>query len=150
MKRDDLWEYLNSVNVLRLRYERALAKCKSLREQCERMTQALDGMPHSAEPGHQDAMLASLAQASIDADLCCANMRERKSEVEAFLERLENPLYRTILQLRYVDNLRWPEVIERLEKATFAYSRTQVFRLHGDALVVARRLYDAERSEDDG
>lgn len=142
MRKDDLYEYLNSVNVCWLRYQRAVSWQEQLRDRCSRVTAVMDGMPHSGQAGRGDGLLTALAQAAVEADQRLAEWRACSREVEAFLDRVENPLYRTLLQLRYVDDLSWPEVRARLEKGNVCYSERQIFRLHGDALVVARRLYD--------
>ena len=45
------------------------------------------------------------------------------------IERLENPIHRELLQLYYVEGLKWEEVAERM-----GYSLCSVYRIHKFAL----------------
>jgi hypothetical protein len=140
---DPVREYLQSVYGLKLEIARLTERVRTIQAQCEKMTTVLTGMPRggNADPERLMAVLAD-ERATLDDRLLKAEMQER--EVESFIARVPDRLYREILSRRYVDCLRWPRVLEKLQAQGDYYEERQMFRLHGQALTAARKLWDEE------
>lgn len=73
--------------------------------------------------------------------------RELLDELEALIEQLENPDEQTVLEMHYIDRLRWWPICAALyskepdyeEKADKYLKRT--FKLHGSALLALAKIY---------
>lgn len=73
---------------------------------------------------------------------------ESYREVEAFLDRIPDGTYRTILRRRYLDvGLSWSEIRDRLEEDGLYYSERHIVRLHTQAVEAAQTLWNREREE---
>lgn len=76
--------------------------------------------------------------------------RDLLDELEALIEQLENPDEQTVIEMRYIDRLRWWPICAALyskepdydEKADKYLKRT--FRIHGSALQSLARVYRGE------
>ena len=85
-----------------------------------------------------------------DAKLIVFGEKELESyrEVEAFLDRITDGTYRTILRRRYLDvGLSWSEIRDRLEEDGLYYSERHIVRLHTQAVEAAQTLWNREREE---
>lgn len=76
--------------------------------------------------------------------------RELLDELEAMIDQLSNPDEQTVLEMRYIDRLRWWPICAALysgetdyeEKADKYLKRT--FKLHGSALQALAKIYTKE------
>ena len=95
-----------------------------------------DGMPHAHDPkgleeyaARRDEILRNIAKAKQECietlDEIAWNIEQTQSDSP---KNTENE--KTVLMLRYIEDLEWHEVAERM-----AYSRSHVDRLHGYALL---------------
>lgn len=145
MIHDELTDFLTGVEDARRRHLRCVYKAEELRRRCENITSNWDAMPGGSGDPHKDATLAALAQKSAEADAWKAEWARREAEVEKFLDRIPNAVHRVLLQLKYVDLLKWPQIVERLPDYNIHYVERHVHRLHGDALEAARAIWRAEQ-----
>ena len=53
-----------------------------------------------------------------------------------------------MLKLRYLDCLSWERVQELLSRSGVFYSDRHIYRLHGEALEAARRLWAQDNKEE--
>lgn len=82
--------------------------------------------------------------------------RELLDELEALIEQLSNPDEQTVIEMRYIDRLRWWPICAALyakepdydEKADKYLKRT--FKLHGSALQALARVYRTEEHKQEG
>lgn len=70
-----------------------------------------------------------------DIDRDIDKLVDLKLELISFISRLENPTYRLLLELRYLEGKTWEEVAEIMN-----YDLRLVYRLHGRALQEAEKL----------
>ncbi len=61
--------------------------------------------------------------------------------MRAFLDQLPDDRCQIILQLRYVELLRWNQVARRLEEMGQPYSDRQIFNLHRKGLAQAQAIW---------
>ena len=145
MIHDELTDFLTRVEDAHTRYLRCEEKAAELLARCENITSQWSPAPGGSGDLHKDATMIAYAQKTAEADWWKQEWARRESEVEQFLNLIHNRVYRVILQLRHVDLLEWPQVMERLPKYKIFYGERHVHRLHGDALEEARTIWRAER-----
>lgn len=138
---DPVKDFLRSVKDARFYQRRCELKLEQLDAQCTSVTAKLTGEPTGGGDVHKDGPLVSLAQARIDLRSAYLKAEQKEKEVEDFISLLPDVRHRAVLTLYYVTLLKWPRVVEEMEKCGLYYSERQVFRLHGDALQQARILW---------
>ncbi len=143
---DPTREFLNSVRYARVEYSRLSERIKALEQRCMSLTASLSGMPGG--DADAQAMWAALADESAKLYPQLRQAQEAEQEVDAFIDTLPNPSHRLVLKLRYVDVRGWEDVIQHLTRGGLAYSARQVYRIHGEALEVARALWSETHKED--
>ncbi len=141
MIRDELTEFLMSVEDAHTRYLRCTEKAKALLERCENITSQWSPAPGGSGDQHKDATMIAYAQKTADADWWKQEWSRRESEVEAFLNLIPDRVHRVLLHLKYVDLLKWPQIMEKLPKYKIFYGERHIHRIHGDALEVARTIW---------
>ena len=151
-REDPVRAFLDSVREARFNEARCRRKLQEMDAQCRSITAQMTGMPGggSADP-HKDGAWAALAdQAALLRELYdqAALLRElydqavrRETDVERFISRLEKDTHRILLRLKYVDLLTWNCVQERMQENGIYYSERQIYRIHGEALQEARKLW---------
>ena len=149
-RQDPVSDLLRS--TLRLRQKATLAK-----ERWQRILAAATAITprYTTMPGAQkvdqrkDALWLAEAQAADEMKAADHAYWEAEAKVHALLNKLHEPAHVAILQLRYCDGLKWPEVQEKLDLMGLYYSERHMFNLHGDALQEARRIYREQEAEAD-
>ena len=137
---DPVADYLMSAGWARVEASRLREKLDQMEAQVTRVTPSYTGMPGGGNGDSSDAW-AALAQLRGEYADKLAEVERSEREVSDFIDSLESPTSRAILHLRYCSCLRWPTVVERMEKAGYAYSERQIHRLHNKALEEARVKY---------
>lgn len=119
-------------------------------------TSKITGMPRGS--GNGESKDARLVEKKDDLERKISQMeqkeRELLDELEALIEQLENPDEQTVLEMHYIDRLRWWPICAALyskepdyeEKADKYLKRT--FKLHGSALQALAKIY--KPAENDG
>ncbi len=141
----DVVEFLGSLRVARQEIHLCRERIAELEDANTRITTAWKEAPTGSGDVHKDATVIALADKRAELLAMEKEYADQMLAVEQFISRLENTTYRTILELRYVKLLRWPQVQKSMEDAGLWYSFRYVMRLHGKALVAARRLWNTER-----
>lgn len=152
---DPVRAYLASVAEARLDAKRLGLKLRRLEAQATRVTASLTGMPGGGG-SDRELLLAKLADMRVDCELAKLRAEEKEKEVAAFIDKLDNPMSRMILKLRYCECLGWiatrkyqRSVQEELVKvAGLDYGDSNLYRLHGIALNEAREIYYKENKND--
>ena len=143
---DPVVDYLMSAGWARVEASRLREKLDQMEAQVTRVTPSYTGMPGGGNGDSSDAWVA-LAQLRGEYAAKLAEVERSEREVSDFIDSLESSTSRAILHLRYCSCLRWPIVVERMEKAGYAYSERQIHRLHNKALEEARVKYMEEARE---
>lgn len=140
-KQDPVRAFLGTAREARLEEARCRRRLQEIEAQCRNVTPSLSAMPHGGGDSHRDGPLAALAdQRQLHEALLTAAIRQ-EMKVERFIARLEKDSHRIILKLRYVDLMGWGRIQEQLEAQGLYYSDRQIYRLHGEALQEARRVW---------
>jgi hypothetical protein len=144
MRQDALTEFLCSLRLARQEIRLCRERIEELENAAARITAAWKEAPGGRGDVHKDATVIALADKRSELLEQERAYAEQMLAVESFISRLEDPVYRAILELRYVKLLRWPQVVEELKKRDVWYTDRHVARLHGQALAAARRLWNAD------
>lgn len=139
---DPVRAFLASAIEARIEYRRHQRRVKELDSRSNRLSANLTGMPGGGGEEHsQEAMWSALADAR-SAELDAMQKHDRtEKEVNAFIDSLSTPLYRSLLRLKYLDGLTWVQMTFALREAGVYYSVRQLQRHHGYALSEARELW---------
>lgn len=142
----DARQFLESVRTSRAAAMRCARQVHELRTQVESITAPLNSSPVSngGKDVHGDARLAALADLQDRLIAASDDWLRRVKEAEDFVDHIGNVEHRILLQLRYIDCNRWEDVRRLMERFGLYYSDRQMFRLHGNALQEARRLWSEE------
>lgn len=143
---DSVREFLESAKWARAKAARISRKIEQLTTQVEHITPSYSGMPGGGSTDVSAAWV-TLAQLKTDyeGELAQAEMQEKA--VVDFINSMPTPLYREILALRYCEGLRWPEVVQAMERTGCYYSDRHVFKLHGRALNEARQIWKERKND---
>lgn len=134
---DTVQRYLCGVRDLLLEYEAYCCRIEHLRSMASRVTggvvSARGGMADKTSRVERFVMEICELQRSLEdeATLLCESLRE----AQGVLDCLENPVHRTLMELRYLRGLKWSEVAEKM-----MYSERTVIRMHREALLTLNRM----------
>ena len=140
----DVVEFLDSLRVARQEIHLCRERIAELEDANTRITTAWKEAPTGGGDVHKDATVIALADKRAELLALEKDYADQMLAVEQFIARLDDPVYRTILELRYVKLLRWPKVHQKMEDAGLWYSYRHMTRLHGQALAAARRLWNTD------
>ena len=145
---DPVRDFLNSVRYTRIEYNRLSDRIKALETQCMSITATLSAVPGG---GNADAerLWAALADESAKLYPKLREIQQCEREVEQFISKLPDSAHRIVLKLRYLDGLSWEHVIGQMTRGGLYYSDRQIYRIHGEALEVARRLWNETHFKED-
>lgn len=146
--KDPVREFLDSVRTARVEYNRLSEKIRGLEAQCMSVTATLSATPGGGGGGDAEKMWAALADESARLYPLLKAAMEQERRVENFIDRIPNDSYRLMLKLRYLDCLSWERVQELLSRSGVFYSDRHIYRLHGEALEAARRLWAQDNKEE--
>lgn len=147
-KRDPVREFLESAKEAKLEIARHRERVEELESRATKVTASLNAMPGG---GNSDAQQLWIALAE-------ERDREREAEkrelekyraVESFIDRLPDKMHRMILRLRYLRLLKWVPIQMELYKKGVVYCERELYRIHGEALDVARELWRKRGGENE-
>ena len=143
---DSVRDFLESAKWAHAKAARLSRKIAQLTTQVEHITPSYSGMP-SGGNGDSSAAWAALAQLRLEYQEELVKAERQEKRVADFVESLPTPLYRELLNLRYCEGLRWPEVVEALKVSGYYYTDRHVFKIHGRALNEAREKWKETDNE---
>ena len=123
-------EYLLQARVLDQQITARIAERDRIMDQVTAArAPSLTGMPRGGQHDWTDAVArAADLTATIDAEL--AELCRLKAEIAAAIKAVPEPVYRTLLELRYRSGFTWEQIAEAM-----GYDVRHVYRLHGEALL---------------
>jgi hypothetical protein len=134
-------DFLRSLRPLRQERKHSERRLEQLYAEAARITATYTPLTGGVGDQHRDALLIELADRAAELRELIKRQWSQEHLVEEFIDEIPDERHRTILRLRYVDCLRWPKVLEEMERAGLYYDERQMYRLHGSALQAARGLY---------
>ncbi|MDD3212093.1 MAG: hypothetical protein PHY64_00335 [Eubacteriales bacterium] len=127
-----LWEYLTLVK----RRDALLDELDRLREANQRATSRLTAVRLSGTSGHGGFEDGALRVVDGETTLrqVIAHIDECLNTRLVIIEQLKDERQKLVLTYRYIKGMGWDEIMD-----TMHYQRTQVWKLHGEALEEVRR-----------
>jgi hypothetical protein len=124
-------EYLSQAYRIDQRINSKLEQVQSLRELATKATSTISDVPPSGTRNFhrmEDVICKMLdLESEINADITA--LLDLKKEIIAVINSVENPTYRTLLELRYLCFKTWEEIAFKMN-----YDRRYLFKVHGRAL----------------
>ncbi len=134
--------YLMEYPLLVQRRDALTAELDRLREATTHATSRLSparSSGRSAPDSRENAMLA-VVDAEERLKEIIGHVGEALAVRLALIERLEDERQKTLLTLRYINNLNWENIGYAMH-----YERTQIFEIHNQALSAAQHALDGEQ-----
>lgn len=117
---------------------------RELRERLTGTTQAITGDPVTGGGGHDRMaeVVAKIADAEAQLGEQAARISAELAAVRAAIDAVPDATQRAVLAMRYVEGLDWLTIQERTH-----YEKTQVFVIHGRALVAVNEWLEEQEKE---
>lgn len=140
-------DFLRSVWYARVEINRLSLSIKEMEAQAMKVTASLGG----TRGGNADAqkLWSRLADDTSKLYARQHSYFDQLARVESFIELVPDARQREILKARYVNCLEWRDVRELLCRGGLSYDERQIYRIHGDALETARKLWEKEKEKYD-
>lgn len=107
-----------------------MRKLRRIRYEVNTLITAKENIKKLAEQyGDSEKLPDSYYKYSVKLDVKMIELMDGINMLRDDIERLDNPIHRELLQLYYVEGLKWEEVAERM-----GYSLCSVYRIHKFAL----------------
>lgn len=143
---DPAVDVLRSAREAKFEYKRLRLRVEELESRAERMTASMSGMPGGGGAG-MEQLWATLADEREKMAAASEKELRRYGEAERLIKKLNDPVHRIILRLRYLSGMNWTQVHFRMHREGFCYTERHITRLHGEALKAVRRLWKEEHDE---
>lgn len=141
-------DFLRSVREAKIEMRRCEYRMEELRSQCEKTTPGYGGtVVGGSGDDHKDSLMIAMAEHVTKLRGKAEAYIRRVMLAEDFIDTLPEPRQRIILRLRYIDLLKWEDVLTRMKEYGLYYERRRMLTLHGAALAEARRRFAAFEAE---
>lgn len=132
-------EYLSQAHYIDQRINSKLEQVQSLRSLTTKATSTLSdmlGSPNRNLHRMEDIIVKMLdLESEINTDI--EQLLSLKSEISSVVKKVENPEYRTLLELRYLCFKTWEQIAVEMD-----YDLRWVYRMHKKALNAAEEYID--------
>lgn len=138
-ERDPVREFLESYWEANRESDRLERRIEELTCQCEHITAKYGSIPGGGGGGNSSMTTwDALIEAKNRYLAKLAESLRLEAEVEKFINSLDNRLYRAVLRYKYLEEMRWEEIGDRVH-----YNPDHVRRrIHGAALNAARKKWE--------
>ena len=124
-------EYLNQAYWLDRRIDSKLEQQSALRDLATKTTAVMDSevVSHTRNVHSQQDILAKIMDMEDEINNDIDALVDLKREIKRTIEKVENPEYLILLELRYLCFKRWEEIAVMMN-----YNIRHIYRLHDEAL----------------
>lgn len=136
---EDVKRFLCSALEAGRTLERQHERVEDLECRCERLTAPISETPRGGGGQGPERLWAALSDERAEELRLGRQAKARRAAVEGVIRALPDPEQRSVLRLRYLKGLTWPEVRRELARSGGAKSERGVYRLHSRALLAAGR-----------
>ena len=129
-------EFMNRAYEISKRLKARRQRIEYLNAQVGTANQSLSGMPNGSPSS--TSQMEELTVRILDLELAIEQdekaLTSARAEISAAINSLNNENLSTILQMRYLDYMRWEDIMASLD-----YCRSYLYELHGRALRMIRQ-----------
>jgi len=124
-------EYLSQAYRIDQRINSKLEQVASLRDLARKATATLSDMPHNPNNNvhSMEGIIVKILDLENEINQEIDELVDLKREIVTIIKRIENPVYQTLLELRYLGFKSWEQIAVEM-----GYSLQHVFRLHDRSL----------------
>lgn len=124
-------EYLSQAYRIDQRINSKLEQVASLRDLSRKATATLSDMPHNPNKNvhSMEGIIVKIVDLENEINQDIDELVDLKREIVTIIKRIENPVYQTLLELRYLGFKSWEQIAVEM-----GYSLQHVFRLHERSL----------------
>lgn len=135
-------DYLMQIRLLDTQIDCMLSNVDSLRESLLRITPTLkqDVVTGGSSHDRMSSTIAKIVDLEKEINVKVDAYIDKKAQIIRLLEKVRNPDYLKVLQLRYIDYNTFEEMALEMH-----YSHCWICRLHGRALQTFAKIMDKER-----
>ena len=128
-------EYLGQAYLIDQRINAKLEQAVSLRQLAAKATSTLTDTPHSASPNlrSMENTIGKMVDLENEINADIGALVDLKLEIVSAIKGIENPEYRTLLELRYLCFKPWEQIALEM-----GYDLRWLYRLHQRALAVIK------------
>ena len=128
-------EYLGQAYLIDQRINAKLEQAVSLRQLAAKATSTLTDTPHSASPNlrSMENTIGKMVDLENEINADIGALVDLKLEIVSAIKDVENPEYRTLLELRYLCFKPWEQIALEM-----GYDLRWLYRLHQRALAVIK------------
>ena len=128
-------EYLGQAYLIDQRINSKLEQVMSLRTLATKATSTMTDMPHSASPNirSMENTIGKMVDMENEINADIGALVDLKLEIVSAIKDVENPEYRTLLELRYLCFKPWEQIALEM-----GYDLRWLYRLHQRALAVIK------------
>ena len=135
--------YLNQARYLDMQINSKIEQVSALNDLATKCTTTISDMPRTPSNGKsriEDTILKIIdLQDDINRDI--DSLVDLKREISVTIKKVENPIYQTLLENRYLSFQTWEEIAVGMR-----YSIQQVYRIRDSALKEVARVLKVERN----
>lgn len=127
----DAKTYLGQAYRIDQRINSKIEQILSLRELATQATATLSDMPHSATPNirSMEQTIAKMVDLENEINYDIDGLIDLKSDIVRLIKSIDNPEYKTLLELRYLCFKSWEQIAVKME-----YDIRYIYKLHTRAL----------------
>ncbi|WP_028504141.1 DUF1492 domain-containing protein [Ruminococcus albus] len=129
MTTDEVKKYLWQAYALKDKLQREELKLKELRSTVEYRSPSFEGMGGSGSGDKMSRTIERIIERSERVNMLACEYAAKFEEIEQMIKTIGNDNLEWILEMRYLNCMKWDEIAARIN-----YSERQVLRLHGIAL----------------
>lgn len=144
-------DWLGSYRALSVEVRALQDRIRALYDAARRVVGRISFDPKGCGGGREE-LLAQLSDEGRVLQERCEELARKQLEIERFIDSVEpGPfnVYQALLRLRYVECLKWPEVVTRLESYGLPYDERYVFKLRNAAIDAAWEKWQKDYMEGD-
>ncbi len=111
-------EYLAQARYIDHLIDTKLEQLAQIRETATKATMTLSDMPRSNSPNLQtlESTVVKIVDMEHEIDADIDRLVDLKREIQSVIQRVRNPLYKTLLELRYLGFKTWEEISEIIDR----------------------------------
>ena len=129
-------QFLKSYLELNKEINQRLDEIAQIRSLAEKTTTILTGMPKGGGYTREDTYI-KLHEVELEVDKYVDKYVDLKHEIEAYINKLNQPIYRTIIRYKYINGYSFQKIAFKVN-----YDIRHVQRIHGYALNELRKYYN--------
>ena len=130
-------EYLEQYRRLKIEIDSKTEQLEELREFAKSVSHSSGAGGHAGVSDKVGKTVAKIIDLENEISCQIDKLLELKKEIESTIAKVDDPVLRQLLTLRYINGRKWEQISNDLD-----YSRMQIHRLHENALEKVKNVIE--------